>query len=538
MTPCARTGGAEQMRMILLYAVAASTLGIAGAHAASTGRPPPIAFTSIRSEHDLVVMRPDGSHRRVITASARDDRAPSWSPDGTRIAFGHLGGTTERVDVLDLRTGRVRDLGNGYSPDWSPDGRRLVFLDAGAHDLVTMNADGSDRRSLGLTSYGIDQETAPAWSPDGRKIAFVGTGLYVVGDDGANPRRVRPEGNGGGADWSPNGRVIAFDCYSRRYTVCKVRPDGSGFRGVTNRGDHPAWSRRGLIAVTYYGDPYTDAHVDLVRTNGRLVRTLRQLIDGTWSPNGSRLLAAFEDTERARLYSTDPAGAVLARLSDNPRASDHAPVWSPDGRRVAFRRLDRRGCSLVVLTVATRRVRPLTRNRARSCYGRVDWSADGRRLLFAADGDLWTTASRGGRPRRLTSTRAAETQPRWAPDQRSIGFVSHAGIWLLEPGGRRTLLIPRGSRFAWSHDGSMIAYLKGSALYVRAGAGASRRLYFPVVDGPSWSPEDQRIAFTSYPPGNPNAPALQVPVPSLYTTDLAGQSTKILDNVFQPDWRP
>jgi Tol biopolymer transport system component len=525
------------MRVILICAIAACTSAIAGGQGASTGQPPPIAFTSIRSEHDLVIMRLDGSRRRVITASARDDRVPSWSPDGTRVAFGHLEGRTQRVNVLDLRTGRVRELGEGYNPDWSPNGKRLVLLDAGARDLVTMNADGSGRRSLGLTSYGIDQETAPAWSPDGRKIAFVGTGLYLVGHDGANLRKIRPEGNGGGADWSPSGREIAFDCYSRRYTVCRVRPDGSGLRGVTNRGDHPAWSRRHLIAVTYQGDPYTDVHLDVVRTDGRLVRTLRQVVDGTWSPNGRRLLAA-EDTETARLYSTDPAGNVLARLSDNPQAHDHAPVWSPDGRSVAFRRLDRRGCSIAVLSVASRRVRVLTPTRSRGCYGRVDWSSDKRRILFAARGDLWTVASRGGRPRRLTATRETETDPRWAPDRRSIGFVSRGSIWLLDPSGRRTLLIPSGRRFAWSHDGSMIAYLKGSALYVRAGTGAESRLYFGVVDGPSWSPDDRRIAFTSYPPGNQVDPALLLPVPSLYTTDLAGRSTRILDNVFQPDWRP
>jgi Tol biopolymer transport system component len=84
----------------------------------------------------------------------------------------------------------------------------------------------------------------------------------------------------------------------------------------------------------------------------------------------------------------------------------------------------------------------------------------------------------------------------------------------------------------------MIAFLRGSALYVRAGTGAERRLYFGVEDGPSWSSDDQKIAFTSYPPESPDGPAVLVPVPALWTTDLAGHSTMILDNAFQPDWRP
>src|SRR6266511_3925053 len=102
-----------QMRIILLCAVAVSTAVIAGGGGASAVQPPPIAFASSRTDHDLVIMRLDGSHRRAITGSARDDRAPSWSPDGTRVAFTHLDGRTQRLDLLDLRTGEIHDLGIG-----------------------------------------------------------------------------------------------------------------------------------------------------------------------------------------------------------------------------------------------------------------------------------------------------------------------------------------------------------------------------------------------------------------------------------------
>ena len=185
-----------------------------------------------------------------------------------------------------------------------------------------------------------------------------------------------------------------------------------------------------------------------------------------------------------------------------------------DGLDATHRRSGRR------LTVASRRVRSLAWTRSAACNGRVDWSADGRRLLYSARGDLWVIPSRGGRPRRLTTTRRAETDPRWAPDQRSIGFVSRGGIWLLDPSGRRSLLIPRGGPFAWSHDGSMVAYLLNSRLWVRDSSGASRRLRIGVVDGPTWSPDNQKIAFTEYPPGASSAPAVIVPVPSLWTTSL------------------
>src|SRR2546430_12498228 len=55
-----------------------------------------------------------------------------------------------------------------------------------------------------------------------------------------------------------------------------------------------------------------------------------------------------------------------------------------------------------------------------------------------------------------------------------------------------------------SSDLSKLAYLINSRLWVRDADGATWRLLVGAVDGPSWSPDDQRIAFTAYPPDAPN----------------------------------
>ena len=170
------------MKLALVVMGAALVAGsVAGAQAREVASLPPIVFSSGQLDRDLLVMRADGSHRRVLTPVGRDDSDPSWSRDGLRIAFSFYNGRRERVAVLELGTGRVRDLGDGFNPDWSPDGRRLVFLDAeGFGDLLVMDARGTNRHRLGLAGSGIEDETDPSWSPDGQKIAFVGDGLWVV----------------------------------------------------------------------------------------------------------------------------------------------------------------------------------------------------------------------------------------------------------------------------------------------------------------------------------------------------------------------
>ena len=152
-----------------------------------------IAFTT---GSGVWVMRSDGSDRRKVTWRPSFS-APSWSPDGTQIVIG--GARNEPMHTVAVADGRVQRLPKGSTPAWSPDGRTIVFsreFDVSGFvsiDLWLVNVDGTGLRPL--TNTPPLYETWPSWSPDGSQIAFAATRggcgkarLYVMNADGSGRR--------------------------------------------------------------------------------------------------------------------------------------------------------------------------------------------------------------------------------------------------------------------------------------------------------------------------------------------------------------
>jgi Tol biopolymer transport system component len=135
-----------------------------------------IAFQSGRDGYgDIYVMDADGSDVRRLTDHGSWDGAPDWSPDGSKILFESGRDHVQTAegwpqDIYTMRPNgtdviRLTDIASGgFGPSWSPDGSRIAFS-----GVYIMNADGSSLEQL-PGAIG----SSPSWSPDGEWLTFEG----------------------------------------------------------------------------------------------------------------------------------------------------------------------------------------------------------------------------------------------------------------------------------------------------------------------------------------------------------------------------
>jgi Tol biopolymer transport system component len=216
----------------------------------------------------------------------------SWGlPEQTNLA-------TADSEAGDLRV--VADPGSDADDlmgDWSPSGRRLVFLwepDEDPDRIVTMRANGSDKRVIYRVGFRLYWLSSPVWSPDGLRIAFV---------------RPRLDNYFGG------------DIYT-------IRRDGTHLTQITSTRrleDELDWSSRNRLVFIRGGDLFT------MRPNGRKLRRLTDTdeVEGQpdWAPGGWSLTFV----RNGEIWKMRASGAKAKRL-----ASGHSPTWAPDGSLIAF----------------------------------------------------------------------------------------------------------------------------------------------------------------------------------------------------------
>ncbi len=345
--------------LVLLPSAAAAPLG-------------QIAFTAggrTTAPADVVLVNADGSGFANLTPDQQntfdDDRSPSWSPDGKRIAFvSHRDAiNTQEIYVMNADgTGARRlttDSGDGRTfnvdPAWSPDGTRIAWRKAGQNstdEIWVMNADGSGQRRL-TTDGGT--KTGPRWSPDSTRLLYARFGpahIFVVTVAGGLVRDLTPVGVAdSNPQWSPDGNRIALTSNDE---IAVMAADGSGRRQVgTARGIAPAWSPDGTqIAFTgirlfpAFGSRFGPAQRNDVFVVGAGGKDERRLTgptgeqysgvgDGsapTWWPDGSRLFFSSARTQadgNATTYVMNADGTCEGRFAPSVPAPIFDPAWRP-----------------------------------------------------------------------------------------------------------------------------------------------------------------------------------------------------------------
>ena len=256
-----------------------------------------IAFMSDRDGHvdilggllnfEIYVMDADGGNQQNLTNDPNDDLAPSWSPDGERIVFssardGNRDGNQENYEIYVMDAdgnNQQRLTDNDFfdtAPSWSPDGKRIAFMsqrdghfigEGGlSYEIYVMDADGKNTRRL---TNNRKSDSSPSWSPDGKWIVFsadrkgdgVNYEIYVMDADGNNQRRLtNNRHHDKSPSWSSDGKRIVFSSYrDGNGEIYVMDADGGNQQKLTNNphlDGNPAWFGPAL-AVAPAGKKFT-----------------------------------------------------------------------------------------------------------------------------------------------------------------------------------------------------------------------------------------------------------------------------------------
>ncbi len=231
------------------------------------------------------------------------------------------------------------------------------------------------------------------------------------------------------------------------------------------------WSPNGRRLVYVQEDYYTGIRVMTMRADGTKRKTVYRANWGeghvsspVFSPNGRRIaFVRYRGLRRgwgADIYVIRRDGTDLTRVTRTPRKLEEGLDWSSRNLLV-FHRNSRRPSAARRYEIFTIRpdglgLRRLTDNNVTD--SQPDWAPGGRRLTFVRNGQIWTMTASGARQRKLAS---GGHSPVWAPDGSRIAFVKPTGgaIHTVKPSGKNETALGRPG------EGSFIAYLDWQPLF-------------------------------------------------------------------------
>jgi len=437
---------------------------------------------------DIWTVREDGSNLRRITGHTGRDVHPVLSRDGTMIAFTSNRTGPYNVFVIPAAGGEATQLTWNNSPEvpvtWTPDGKKVVFRGPTKSSwrswLYTVSLDGEMREPMPL-----GEAVFGTYSQDGRTFAFNRKGLgrpwrkgYIGSadsdvwvadlDTGTFEKRSDHEGPDSWPLIAANGDIFFVSERGGPKNLWRLPRRSDTPQQVTHHEQpgvvHPAISPDGTKIV--YQHNYA---IWTISTKGGTPKQVPIMIVGEpkrdlneWISHGSRAddFAVQPDGKRIAVTCrgevfTVPTGKAgdKVRVTDDP-GRDRAPVYSPDGTKLAFTSDRTTEECIYIYDAATKALREVVPPESVTAVQIWNWGGywmrfrpDGNALAFLAGHGLYVFDLESGETKTITvGTDRAVGSAAWSPDGRWLAYskldselIGHLCVYSFETGEERRL---------------------------------------------------------------------------------------------------
>jgi eukaryotic-like serine/threonine-protein kinase len=446
---------------------------------------------------------------------------PFWSPDSRFVAF-DAGGKLKKLDLSGGLAQTLCDLpGVGVGGSWSRDGDIIVGNTAGGVLHVRENGGAVSVVTALDRSRNEEFHLLPSFLPDGRHFVYLRVSpttpqnsATYVGTLDEKPeeqsvQRLMPYSVGltysAGHDSVPDrllfvreGTLMAQPFDAKRLTLAGNPVPVADRVGSFRDG---AFFSTSINDVLVYRAADADFQIGLFDRRGTQAGRLSEpaaFRATALSPDGSRAVTSRTDPQdgsKADLWLFDLSGGGATRLTFGGRLVEH-PVWSPDGKRIAF--TVNNNSLYQKLASGEGEEKELARSNSAGLIRATGWSPDGRFLLSAVAEasttliDLLVIPTDGRKPVPFLQTRFIEDQGRFSPDGRWVAYVSdQSGVTEVyvraftadfsggsaSTGGTAPVSRGGGTAPRWGGDGKELFYLApdGKMMTVEVTAGPEFR---------------------------------------------------------------